>query len=136
MLGQTLHYLGDIAPAHTHLAQSLRFYTPQSFDSRTGRELAGVQIASLFFESLNMWALGYPEQALTHSREALAIAQALDHPFTLSFAHYGLVRVHQLRREPQAVLEHVQPLLALASDQHFSPYLARGRALEGWALAQ
>ncbi len=136
MLGQTLHYLGDITPAHTHLTQSMSFYVPQSLHTQTGRDLAGVQIASLFFESLNLWALGCPDQALTCSREALALAQELEHPFTLTFAHYGMARIHHLRREPLAVFEQTQALLSLAGDQHFSPYLVRGRALEGWALAQ
>ncbi len=112
MLGQTLHYLGDIAPAHTHLTQSMSFYTPQPLHTQTNRDLAGVQIASLFFESLNVWALGCPEQALTHSREALILAQELEHPFTLAFAHYGMARIHQLRRESHAVLEQTRMALS------------------------
>ncbi len=136
VLGQTRHYLGDIASARTHLTSSMSFYAPRLLHTQADRDLAGVQIASLFFVSLDLWALGCPEQALTHCREALTLAVTLAHPFTLALARYGMALIHQLRREPQAVLEQTEALLILAGEQQFSPYFVRGRILQGWAFTQ
>ena len=37
-----------------------------------------------------LWYLGYPDQALKRSHEALTLAQELSHPFSLAFAlDYG-----------------------------------------------
>jgi hypothetical protein len=35
---------------------------------------------------LAFWFLGYPDQAVKKSHEALTIAQALSHPYSLAFA--------------------------------------------------
>jgi tetratricopeptide (TPR) repeat protein len=63
-----------------------------------------------------LWALGYPEQALAWSQEALALAQELDH--APSLAHALAVagsNFHLLRREVQAAREHTSALLRLAT---------------------
>ena len=33
-----------------------------------------------------LWFLGYPDQALKRSHEALALAQELSHPYSLAYA--------------------------------------------------
>ena len=35
---------------------------------------------------MTLWWLGYPDQALQRSHEALTLAQELAHPFSLAFA--------------------------------------------------
>ena len=63
-------------------------------------------VSCLSWSAWALWFLGYPDQALKRSQEALALAQELDHPFTLGFAQCiaGMI-FHQFRREGQAVRE-------------------------------
>jgi predicted ATPase len=79
--------------------------------------------------------LGYPDQALRRSDEALAWAQELAHPFTLGLALQYAARLHQLRREVALTHARVEALITLATEQGFAMWIARGPILRGWALA-
>ena len=52
-----------------------------------------------------LWMLGYPDQALTRSWEALTLAQELSHAYSLGFALYFAAVLHKWRREVQLVQE-------------------------------
>ena len=53
--------------------------------------------ASLLLLSWDLWFLGYPDQSLARVSEALALGQALGHPYTVTFAHYMTSVVHLMR---------------------------------------
>ncbi len=55
-----------------------------------------------------LWYLGYPDQALQRSHEALTLAQELSHPFSLAFALAFAAMLHQFRREGQAAQERAE----------------------------
>ena len=79
--------------------------------------------------------LGYPAQALTLLHEALALAHALSHPFSLAFARCWAALVSQLRRDVSGVHEQAEAAVALAIEQGFPPYATLGTSVRGWALA-
>src|SRR4029453_11393001 len=79
--------------------------------------------------------LGYRDQALQKSREALRIAQELAHPPSLAAALFYAGIVHQLRREPRLALERAKASIALAEEHGFPLFLHNARQLLGWALA-
>ena len=82
-----------------------------------------------------LWLLGYPEQALQRSYEALTLARELAHPFSLAFALDRAARIQWLRREWQANQAHAEALLALATEQGFALRVATGTVHRGAALA-
>jgi predicted ATPase len=84
---------------------------------------------------MNQWLLGYPEQAVQRSHEALRLAQEIAHPFSVAHALGGTARMHQFRREVQTVQERAEANLALATEHGFSYNLAMGTIFRGWALA-
>ena len=63
-------------------------------------------------------------------------AQELAHPFTLGLALQHAARLHQLRREVALTHARVEALIALATEQGFAMWMARGPILRGWALAE
>src|SRR5438552_2084625 len=75
-------------------------------------------------------------QALKSSQQALTLAQELSHPFSRSFALHDGIWVYQFRREPQAVQEGAEVLIALSTEQGFRQRVAQGTILLGWALAE
>jgi predicted ATPase len=85
--------------------------------------------------ALALWSLGYPDQALRRSREALTLAQELSQPFSLAFVLSQAAHLHHLRREEQATQERAEAGIALAREQGFSRWEAWGTILGGWALA-
>ena len=59
-------------------------------------------VACLIYVAWTLWLLGYPDQALKRSHEAVTLAQELSHPHSLAWALNGAAMFHQLRRERQA----------------------------------
>jgi len=82
-----------------------------------------------------LWCLGYPAQAVWRSQEALALAQELAHPYSLTVTRYWMARLHFLRREVPAVQEQADALLTLATAHGFPSFVAHGTCWHGWALA-
>jgi len=79
-------------------------------------------------------SLGYPDQALKRSQEALTVAQELAHPFSVAFALHNVAILHQYRREEHLIQEHTEALFALATEQGFPVYVAVGTIWQGWIL--
>jgi len=79
--------------------------------------------------------LGYPEQAKRGRPAALALAQALAHPYSLAFAQFWAVLLHYRRREAPEVQTRAEALLILATAQGFPFFVGFGTFLRGWALA-
>jgi len=83
-----------------------------------------------------LWVLGYPDQALRRSHEALTLAQALSHPYSLGFALHYAGWVHWWRRETPPILERAEAEIALATQYGFALWRAGGTVLRGCALAK
>jgi adenylate cyclase len=136
MQSEASYHLGEFAQAREHAEQGLAFYDPQQWRSHTFLYGNDTGIGCLIICALALWHLGYPDQALAMSREALDQAQALGHPFTLVFALHFKGLLHQLRREAPLAREHADSVLRISVERGFAMYLAWGTMLRGWALAQ
>jgi predicted ATPase len=66
---------------------------------------------------------------------ALALAQQLAHPVSLTMALYWAAVVHHLRREAPLTQARAEAAITMATDQGFPQYLAQAMPLRGWALA-
>lgn len=82
-----------------------------------------------------LWCLGFPVQAVRRCQEALALAQELAHPLSLTSAQFWMVWLCYLRREAPVVQELAATLLTLATTQEFPLYMGYGTCWCGWALA-
>ncbi len=133
----SLFAVGEHASAHSHVEQGLALYDPghhRSLVHRYGGHDA--KVCSLAWGGPALWCLGYPDQALRRSREALAFARELSHPVSLTLALKWLAALHQLRREEEAVQEWAEAAIVLASEQRLPLWLGWAGSLRGWALAQ
>jgi hypothetical protein len=109
-LGDVLVWLGEFAAARAHLQQEMALYDPQQHRSPTVLYGEDLGVVCLSYTALVQWLLGYPDQALRSTHEALTRARDLSHPFSLARALFWAARLHQMRREAQAVQEHVEAL--------------------------
>jgi predicted ATPase len=135
-LGVTLCYRGALAVARVHLEASLDLYT--SAQQRAGALLYRFHspgVAGQGHIARVLWLLGYPDQALGRSRDALTLAQALFHPASEAFALVFIVIMHYLRREVQTVHERSDALIGLATAQGLPFIVAWGTLLWGWSRA-
>src|SRR5262249_55460462 len=134
--GNTLLWCGELAAARAHLEQGLAHYNPQR--DRVQVLLRGYDpgVACLAFLGRVLWHLGYPDQALQCSNEALTFAHDLSHPFGLACALSWTAALHQLRREDQEALGRAEAAFTHSTEQGFPFFAAHGMVLRGWALVQ
>jgi class 3 adenylate cyclase/predicted ATPase len=134
--GSTLLMLGAAADAHTYFTQGITLYDLQQhrvYAFLYGED-AGVTCRS--YAAWTLWSLGYPEQGLTRSHEAVTLAQHDAHPFSLGFALFFAAMFHAFRREERATQECAEATIVLATEQRFAQWRALGCVLRGWALVQ
>ena len=95
-MGDSLYWLGELVPSRAHLEQAIVLYTPQQDYSLI---LPPPGVPCLSYAALTLWMLGYPDQALKRSQEALTLAQELSHAYTRTRALVYAADLHGLRRE-------------------------------------
>ncbi len=134
LLGQALQYLGELMVARQHLEQGLALYDPQQTDTPTSWVQPIVQ--GFTSSAHTLWYLGYPEQAVKRTQEALSLAQESAHPFALTAALYWAAEIHLRRREEDAALEKIEACLALAAKRKFTIFLTAGTSQRGIALIE
>jgi class 3 adenylate cyclase/tetratricopeptide (TPR) repeat protein len=125
-LGVVLHNLGEVTSAYAHYEQGITLADAQR-DSRGG---AWHRI----FAAQALWFLGYPDQALQRSHEALTLAQSLD-PYTLYSVLQRVGLVHELRREVQVAHARFEAALALATEHGFVKWVPITMNQRGGTLA-
>jgi TOMM system kinase/cyclase fusion protein len=137
MLGTASFYLGKIASARVHLEEGIALYDPQQHRSRAFLEVGtDPGVLCLIYAAQVLWLLGYPDQALTKSHEALTLAQKLSHPFSLAYALDFAALLHRLRQEWQAAQEQAEAAITLSTREGFPLWLTIGTILRGRTLAE
>jgi tetratricopeptide (TPR) repeat protein len=129
-LGDHLYWLGEFVFARVHLQQALAL-SPHQYDC----SLVRAKVVCLSFTALTLWSLGYPDQALRRSHEALTLVQELPHAHTLVRALFYAAWLHQLRREVRFTQERAEASLALSTAQGFAQWMRIGMFYRGWAMA-
>ena len=135
-LGTTWLCLGAFPAARQHLEAGSARYTPDQRRAPVFRMGQDPGVACRALAAWTLWVLGYPEQALARLHEALALAHALSHPFSLAWARCRAAFVFQFRRDVPAVHEQAEAAVALSTEQGFPQWAAWGTSLRGWALAR
>ena len=134
-LGNTLHRLGELPAARTHLEQGLRHYDAMRHHVRSPVYGLDDGVAGLGYAAVVLWSLGYPDQALQRTHEMLTLARGTAQPVNLAWASNTAAWQYQLRREDPQTQEHTEAGMTLCMEYGFAQLLAVGTILRGWALA-
>ena len=135
VLGQILYFLGEFASAQEHLEQGIVIYDPQQHHSHAFLYGHDPGVACLGYAAFVLWYLGYPDQAVQRSHEALALAQGFSHPYSMAYVRLVATRLHQLRQEGQITQEQAEALISISTEQGYALFVALGPIMRGWALA-
>ncbi len=135
-MGIALYYMGEFVSAHSHNEKVLAL-----FDHHKHRALGfeygeHPDVTCRARQAFPLWILGYPDQALKSSYEAIARAQELSHPFGLARSLSFASNTHQLRREPQSALEKAEVAFSLATEKDFPLWIRFGIVFRSWALIE
>jgi DNA-binding winged helix-turn-helix (wHTH) protein/predicted ATPase len=135
-LGGTLFYLGEYAAARMHLEQGIALINQTAQRELVLHHGVALGVRCLTMDAWTLWCLGYPAQALRRSQEALALAQTLDHPYSLALAQHYAACLHHHRRETLAVQAQAEALIPLGMAQGFPLWEGFGTFWRGWVLAR
>ena len=135
-LATTSLFLGELLPAQENLEQMIALYDPPQSDTLIPLYGQDLGVFCLRYVGWTKWLLGYPEQALVQSNQALAMARQLAHPFSLASALAFDIFVHYLCREEQVVEERVEECITLSTRHGFVLWKLKGMMFRGWALTQ
>jgi len=132
-MGSTLLTIGNFRSSRDHFEETITLAISKGKQPLYNLYMVDPQVASLLLLSWDLWFLGYPDQSLSRVSEALALAQDLNHPYTVAFAHYMTSVVHLLRGDAARALESAEKSFGMSQEQRFSLYailsrISRGRA--------
>jgi predicted ATPase len=136
ILGMILLLLGEFDAALAHAEHVSAFYDPQKHRSLILLYSQEPRVTSLGSASLTLYFLGYPEQALKRSQEALALAREADQIEVLRIALWHAMWIHRWCGEEEALKEYLEALFTLATAHPFSYYLSVATALRGEMLVE
>jgi len=135
LTGVNLWHVGDFATALVQLEKAYACYDPKHHTTYVTQFGVDVGVFTLSYLSHALWGLGYPQQAVERSREALALAQEVQHPFSVALAHAYAAMLQQFRRAPRTAHTHVELTLRVCAKHGFAYYLAWATIIQGWVLA-
>jgi len=137
ILGFSQSCLGEFADARRHFGKVLALYEPARDASLAFRYGQDPKAAAAAMLGWNLWHLGYPDQAVQFSDEAVAYAQELNHANTRGYVEtFGAARIHLFRRDRQAVQRYVTSMIALCEEQGLVFWVGFIKTFEGWAMAE
>jgi predicted ATPase/DNA-binding winged helix-turn-helix (wHTH) protein len=134
-LGVTSYFMGEFTSALEHLEMGISIYDPERHRPLVLRYGFDAGVWCLCYAAASYWQLGYPDQALKRSDEAVALAKKLSHPLNLAQAELWASILRQLRREPGVVLETVRSLITRSAQHGITDWLDWATCLRGWATA-
>jgi len=135
LTGTNLFHIGDYVTSWRHLEQAHALYDPRQCPTHV---TLGVdfRVFTLSYMSHALWGLGYSEQAVQRSCEALALARDVHHPFSLALTHAYAAMLYQFRQEPHTASKHADMAFALCTEHSIAYYLAWATIIQGWSLAE
>jgi predicted ATPase len=136
MLGQNLLWMGELSEGQQHLRRGSELYDATQHHSLAARYSEDPGVVCLAWEALALFILGYPDQALHRSREAVALAKDLADSFSLVQALMLTAHARLSRGEARVALEEVESAIALAREYDFPFWISYTTILRGWALAE
>jgi predicted ATPase len=136
MLGMTSFFIGDFIPAREYFEQSIALYNPQQHHAHAFLYGLDPGVTCLSYAALVLWCLGYPDQALKRSQEAITLAQQLSHPYSLCMALINTAMFQRYCRDGQTVQKHAEKVVAISTEHGFAEWLTFADIFRGWALAE
>ena len=132
--GSTKFYLGKLTSARDHLNE---IFTSEASSKGLGSvlpyDVVDAWITAQSYASLNYWLLGYPDQAMEHSKKSIAMAEQLRHPFSKALSLCFAAWLHQFRAEFNQTLECSRQGLEIAKKNGFTFWIGWGTILKAWA---
>jgi predicted ATPase len=128
-------YAGEFLPAREHLEKGITFYQTAQHRSHTLRYPDPGQ-SCLSYTARTLWVLGYPDQALERSEQAVHIADDTSDATSIVQAMAFRADIASLRREFRDAENWARKALDIATEHGLKIWVGGATVTHGWALSQ
>jgi predicted ATPase len=136
MVAASLNAKGEFKAALPHAEEALAFYEPERHGPLAWRYVHDLGIAALSHLSIALWASGQIDRSLACERQALDLAEHLQHPNSKGYAQFYCGTVSAFRRRDFADLRRHLRSIHTHAQQFKMPYWAQfGMCFQGVARA-
>jgi predicted ATPase len=132
-LGTTKFWISDLEGSLQHFEEALAAGT---LTDRTALRYTGQHTGVLLLAQLSWlrWLQGFPEDARARSRQALALADEISNPLSVTMALFFSIWVHQFLGERDVVVERAREVIARSREQGLF-YELLASLFIGWTMA-
>lgn len=135
-VGSTYSFLGRFDEARTHLQKAKSLYDPHKSGAQVLPYTQDPGITARIMLARILWIIGELDQVETLLVEAIAMARALEHPFTMAFTLATASWVYSTLRDTHRTLSLTEEAIELSTKYSFEVPLAWATSFQGWALAE
>jgi tetratricopeptide (TPR) repeat protein len=136
VLGVALSWQGEFTSAQRYLAEAIARYSPRQAHSHIASYSQDPKVICLGRLAFDLWCLGYPDQAVAASDEALAYARKIAHPFSQAYAMFWDSLLQNHLRAFGLARDRAEAMIAYCREYDLDFWLPTGVATHGWALAE
>ena len=131
----TLCHMGELTTAVMYRREAIRLHAerpgmdygfPFALDPGVG---CGVEYA------MDLWMLGFPDQAREQARRSRELAERLGHPYSHGFALMFSGVIHEFCGEIEKTMEHAEQGIRLAREHGLKEVQGWSLLRKGWAIA-
>jgi adenylate cyclase len=119
-----------------NLDACIEFYDPKKHFDLKYEYAEDPAVASYIMRSLCLYNLGFSDQAVEASNQAVRLADQVSHANTSGIALGFVPWLHHFLGDPRAVLATAEKAMAFAKDAGLPMWYAGSRIFRGWALSR
>ena len=134
-LGPTVFFFGEFSRAREILERGFTLYDPVEHRSHAVLYGQDPKVLCLTYRALVCHLLGDPARGRESLREAVALAEAIAHPFTSACAGNHTAILGYFHRDVAEVEPVAERTVALATEHGFPFWLIVTRIIRDWAIA-
>jgi predicted ATPase len=128
--------MGELVSARPHFEQIAALYNLEQHHPMAFEYTQDPGPAGLISGALDLWLLGYQQQARRWNDRAVMLAREPAHVYTLAFTLCLSTWFHHFCREWAVTQEQAEEVIAIATKLRLVVWLAWAMIMRGWALAQ
>ncbi len=133
VLGTTQVFLSDLALGMEHLDQAIALIRDARARPRATMAGNDPRVACYTTAAFGLWLQGHPDQAVERADAAMALADELEHPFSIAYSRFHSGLLHHWRQDWDIVHDRAVELLEVAGRHDFRIWDAVGTCLLGAA---
>jgi predicted ATPase len=134
-VGVVRFYAGELQTAGDYLERGIALYDVQAHGRHALSYIENAGEVCLTYIARALWMLGYPDQAVDRSEQAIAVARAIAHAASIAEAMIRRAEFALFRRDADA-RERTAAALALAREHGLALWTGMATIVNGWALSE